>query len=83
MQTELCTSCGVNAASKFTALCPKCGQRENKRLREIRLADSDLEFTRLRPSSRPKRSIDDIVQAARAAGMTYGLYVAWLKGFDL
>lgn len=80
MQTELCTSCGVNAATKFTELCIACGRRANAKAKALQHAEEDREFrTRLRPSSQPKYSINDIAKAARAAGMTYGLYVAWLK----
>ena len=87
MSTKLivCVNCGrtveVNARAYVAKYCPKCAKataRERSRISSQKyFARKRLEATKQR---KPQKSIAQIAEEARSAGMSYGQYVAKMEG---
>ena len=75
----------VPARADVECCCKECSKawynmKANKAYREQRLRDKEqLESMRPRKRGKPKQSVAEIAVAARAAGMTYGQYVAKME----
>ena len=84
-KSVVCVNCGrtveVSARASMTKYCPKCAKataRERNRTScQKYLARKRLEATKQR---KPQKSVAQIAEEARSAGMSYGQYVAKMEG---